>query len=147
MPGCMFTKETAEHQEGQVVDDVPPNFAKFSTNWKLNIKWFITFIDSKIELYTVFNNGMAKEVRLDPTYSNNIVDGSKHGSWVLCLSEKRQTGQYLRAKHVMCTYAKLSRKVCVSPVLKNGIQDSIYGDTPYNCKDVVFSIFIKVVFP
>ena len=87
------------------------------------INTFKSTIAKKRNLYNVFNNGLAKKVRLEASYRHVMIDASKQGRCVFCSLQKKPAGQNARAKLVACFYAVRQGMMHVYLALKNGILD------------------------
>jgi DDE_Tnp_1-like zinc-ribbon len=89
----MFNEVEKEGEQDEEEEaNLQPEFAKLPMNRKMNmqqIKQFKSIIDTKRKLYKVFNSGLPKKVRLEPTYRHIMVDAEKQGRCVFCLSEKK----------------------------------------------------------
>ena len=62
------------------------------------INTFKSIIAKKRNLYNVFNNGLAKKVRLEASYRHVMIDASKQGRCVFCSLQKKTSWQKCKGK-------------------------------------------------
>jgi hypothetical protein len=131
LPGCMYDV----NYDPDLQDDGPEMaegiFANLPMNRKLRqseINKFKSLLVNKRKLGAVFNKGLPKKIRLDCTYSHQMVTvttSTTQGRCVLCALKKKKVGQNISVRLVGCSFAGPRRPMLGCLVKKNFIPSMI----------------------